>query len=83
MHESTWNALPNLSVNPLRAGAAAFAIAVMACAPSKPTAAAGDASAATSGTPCAQEIALECPAGEIDGCLTQPARSTVHECVQK
>ena len=35
------------------------------------------------GQPCAQEIALECPADQIDGCLKQPAEGDTHKCVAK
>lgn len=36
---------------------------------------------AAEGVPCEQEIALECPAGQIDGCLKTPAEGTTHACV--
>ena len=35
------------------------------------------------GTPCAQEIALQCPDGQIDGCLKTPAEGDTHKCVAK
>ncbi|HEY5949802.1 MAG TPA: hypothetical protein VIV40_30110 [Kofleriaceae bacterium] len=35
------------------------------------------------GQPCTQEIALECPEGQIDGCLKQPAEGDTHKCVAK
>ena len=35
------------------------------------------------GTPCAQEIALVCPDGQIDGCLKTPQEGTTHACVAK
>lgn len=35
------------------------------------------------GTPCAQEIALVCPDGQIDGCLKTPQAGTTHACVAK
>ena len=35
------------------------------------------------GTPCAQEIALVCPDGQIDGCMKTPAEGTTHACVAK
>jgi len=35
------------------------------------------------GTPCAQEIALQCPDGQIDGCLKTPAEGETHKCVAK
>jgi hypothetical protein len=35
------------------------------------------------GTPCAQEVALECPDGQIDGCLKTPAEGDTHKCVAK
>lgn len=35
------------------------------------------------GTPCAQEIALECPEGQIDGCLKTPPEGDTHTCVAK
>jgi hypothetical protein len=38
---------------------------------------------ATDGQPCTQEIALECPDGQIDGCLKQPAEGDTHKCVAK
>ena len=46
---------------------------------------AGSAAPATTGegTPCEQEIALECPDGQIDGCLKTPAEGTTHACVAK
>jgi hypothetical protein len=37
----------------------------------------------TAGTPCAQEMALECPEGQIDGCLKTPAEGETHTCVAK
>lgn len=37
----------------------------------------------TDGQPCTQEIALECPEGQIDGCLKQPAEGDTHTCVAK
>jgi hypothetical protein len=37
----------------------------------------------TEGTPCAQELALQCPDGQIDGCLKTPAEGTTHACVAK
>ncbi|MBA3397907.1 MAG: hypothetical protein H0T89_35110 [Deltaproteobacteria bacterium] len=36
---------------------------------------------AAEGVPCEQEIALECPTGQIDGCLKTPAEGTTHTCV--
>ncbi len=36
---------------------------------------------AAAGVPCEQEIALECPAGQTDGCLKSPAEGTTHACV--
>ena len=35
------------------------------------------------GQPCTQEVALECPEGQIDGCLKQPAEGDTHKCVAK
>jgi len=35
------------------------------------------------GQPCTQEVALECPDGQIDGCLKQPAEGDTHKCVAK
>ena len=35
------------------------------------------------GTPCAQEIALVCPDGQIDGCLKTPVEGDTHKCVAK
>jgi hypothetical protein len=44
----------------------------------------GDATAkAGDGTPCAQEIAMVCPDGQIDGCLKTPAEGDTHKCVAK
>lgn len=43
----------------------------------------GSAAATGEGTPCAQEIALQCPDGQIDGCLKQPAEGETHACVAK
>ena len=37
----------------------------------------------TDGQPCAQEIALQCPDGQIDGCLKTPAEGDTHKCVAK
>ncbi len=34
-------------------------------------------------TPCTQEVALECPEGQIDGCLKQPQEGDTHKCVAK
>ncbi|MDX2093899.1 MAG: hypothetical protein SFX73_39055 [Kofleriaceae bacterium] len=55
-------------------------------APSTPTTNADPAPTAAptgDGTPCSQEIALECPEGQIDGCLKTPAEGTTHACVTK
>lgn len=53
--------------------------------PSTPTSntepAAGSAAPTGDGVPCEQEIALECPEGQIDGCLKTPAEGTTHACV--
>ena len=38
-----------------------------------------DMAAMGGGTPCAQEIALECGAGMVDGCLD--GKTTMHACV--
>lgn len=35
------------------------------------------------GTPCAQEIALQCPDGQVDACLKTPAEGDTHKCVAK
>lgn len=35
------------------------------------------------GTPCEQEIALQCPDGQIDACLKTPREGDVHKCVAK
>ena len=35
------------------------------------------------GTPCEQEIALQCPEGQIDACLKTPREGDVHKCVAK
>ena len=36
----------------------------------------------TAGTPCEQEIALECPDGQMDGCLADPREVETHQCVE-
>jgi hypothetical protein len=46
----------------------------------KPT---GDTAAKSEGTPCAQEIALQCPDGQVDACLKTPAEGDTHKCVAK
>ena len=53
--------------------------------PSTPTSNAEPTTAPTTdnGQPCSQEIALECPEGQIDGCLKTPAEGTTHACVAK
>lgn len=33
------------------------------------------------GTSCAQEIALQCPEGQIDACLKSPPEGDFHKCV--
>ncbi len=41
---------------------------------------------AVEGTPqtaCEEEIALECPDGQVDSCALTPATSTVHACVDQ
>lgn len=43
----------------------------------------GSAATTTDGQPCTQEVALECPEGQIDGCLKQPAEGDTHKCVAK
>src|SRR5687768_1609948 len=35
------------------------------------------------GTPCEQEIALQCPEAQIDACLKTPREGNVHKCVAK
>lgn len=35
------------------------------------------------GTPCTQEVALECPDGQIDACLKTPPEGETHKCVAK
>lgn len=42
---------------------------------------AGDAEPTGEGIPCSQEIALECPEGQIDACLKQPPEGDTHTCV--
>ena len=42
-----------------------------------------DTATKTDGTPCAQEIALQCPDGQIGGCLKTPAEGETHKCVAK
>lgn len=53
--------------------------------PSTPTSNTEPGSATTEptgdGVPCTQEVALECPEGQIDGCLKTPAEGTTHTCV--
>jgi len=44
---------------------------------------AGDTAAKSEGTPCAQEIALQCPDGQVDACLKTPAEGDTHKCVAK
>lgn len=55
--------------------------------PSTPTSNADPAPATTpatgEGVPCAQEVALVCPDGQIDGCLKTPAEGETHACVAK
>jgi len=55
--------------------------------PSTPTSNTDPGSAATAptgdGVPCAQEIAMVCPDGQIDGCLKTPVEGTTHACVAK
>lgn len=46
---------------------------------SSPPGGGGDTAMTTGGTPCAQEIALECGAGMADGCLG--GKTTMHACV--
>ncbi|MBA3464317.1 MAG: hypothetical protein H0T46_30475 [Deltaproteobacteria bacterium] len=48
--------------------------------PSTPTANT-DPTPTGDGVPCTQEIALQCPEGQIDGCLKTPAEGTTHACV--
>ncbi len=36
---------------------------------------------AKAGPPCAQEIALTCPPGQVDACLHNPPQATTHLCV--
>jgi hypothetical protein len=42
-----------------------------------------DTTTTTDGTPCTQEIALQCPDGQIDACLKTPAEGDTHKCVAK
>lgn len=35
------------------------------------------------GVACDKEIAMQCPEGQIDGCLKTPAEGTTHACVAK
>jgi hypothetical protein len=51
--------------------------------PTTNTEGSGSATPTGEGTPCAQEVALVCPDGQIDGCLKQPAEGTAHACVAK
>lgn len=70
-----------------------FVCSLVACGPkSKPadtttktdtTQKTDDTSTKTEATECAKELALECPEGQIDGCLKQPAEGTTHACVAK
>jgi len=36
---------------------------------------------ATAGPPCEQELALACPAGQIDACLRTPRAAALHICI--
>jgi hypothetical protein len=38
---------------------------------------------AKAGSPCSQQQALSCPAGQVDACLHDPPRATTHLCVGK
>jgi hypothetical protein len=42
-----------------------------------------DTPQAGAGTPCEQEIALECPEGQIDACLKTPPEGDTHTCVDQ
>ena len=42
-----------------------------------------DTTVKAEGQPCAQEIAMVCPEGQVDGCLKTPAEGTTHTCVAK
>ena len=44
---------------------------------------AGSATPTGDGQPCAQEIAMECPEGQIDACLKSPPEGDTHTCVAK
>ena len=46
-------------------------------------AAQADPPAMSEGTPCAQEIAMACPEGQIDACLKTPPDGDTHRCVAK
>lgn len=70
----------------------ACALSLAACGGKKPdttvkqdTVEKNDDTTATKTEPvaCAQEVALECPEGQIDGCLKQPAEGETHACVAK
>jgi hypothetical protein len=37
----------------------------------------------TAGPPCSQELAKQCPEGQEDACLRQPAVATTHVCILK
>ena len=66
------------------------ACALSACggqqtAPSTPTSNAEQPTAPTTdnGQPCTQEVALQCPEGQIDACLKTPPEGVKHACVAK
>jgi hypothetical protein len=60
-------------------------VVVLGCGGKKPAPAPPPANPepATAGVECAKEIALECPEGQIDGCLKTPVEGTTHACVAK
>jgi hypothetical protein len=43
----------------------------------------GSAATTSDGQPCTQEVALQCPDDQIDGCLKTPAEGDTHKCVAK
>ncbi len=63
------------------------ALVLVGCGPKPGTPGGGDTSVKnpdpTAGVPCVQEIALECPDGQIDACLVTPAAAETHTCVAK
>ena len=67
----------------------ALSLALVACkkdapAPAKPEPTKEEPTAAPKeGVPCEQEIMLECPEGQVDGCTKTPREGDTHACVAK